>query len=415
MDLGVEQRAESPTPMESPVDELPPTEEEQGEPEGSLVELLKTEALHLKKKDQSATSGINYEEGSNAGRSSEGNTAAFGSAAERNVTKKGPGKDQSWSDKVIAGMTKIGILKKEEKTETPLEGPEKGKLSAIANQNVKKRTHNQTKKQRNWEVKQSQVSYEDGVTVFFHAILSKDFKGESEEPRVFIRAEGISGYNDWEDNICELVCTKDVGKHKHLIEGCVTISMDNLDKQIPYKYYVVCGEEGEYEVIPKESPEGIHVNRCLFIQFKYLSGTDWHQFDDIICKESSLSRWNKNANIVKRKKKALQIMLDSLLSILNTLTSCNVENFFQQFNQFYLVNKKLMVHEGEPKEWTDLQFDEKQQVHQWLWTIPVLHLFTDFEYIQENAQLESEDAWARLKGLPFVKYRIDEEKKGSEK
>ncbi|XP_060127041.1 E3 ubiquitin-protein ligase RNF213-like [Zootoca vivipara] len=299
--------------------------------------------------------------------------------------------------------------------------------------------------------------------------------------------------------------------------------MDNMDKQIPYKYYVVCGEEGEYEVIPKESPEGFCVNRCLFIQLKYLSGTDWHQFDDIICKESSSSRWNivisKNANIVERKKKALQIMLDSLFCILNTSTSCSVENFFQQFQQFYLVNRKLMVHEGEPKEWTDLQFDEKQvqkvikdyledyqksaawntseykklvltltifllsgdfyvipkskqecirfcsllclkeqplaktmnkvkevfskiswcppgsqipsherlggylrmfcnfcivqQVHQWLWTIPVLHLFTDFEYAQENAQLESEDAWARLKDLPFVQYRIDEE--GSEK
>uniref|UniRef100_A0A670HUU1 RING-type E3 ubiquitin transferase n=1 Tax=Podarcis muralis TaxID=64176 RepID=A0A670HUU1_PODMU len=249
---------------------------------------------------------------------------------------------------------------------------------------------------------------------------------------------------------------RDIGKHGHLFKGCVTISKDNMDKQIPYKYYVVCGEKGEYEVIPKESPEGIHVNRCLFIQSKYLSGTDWHQFDDIICKESSSRSWNmlssKNDNIVKRKKKALQIMLDSLFSILNTLTSCSVENFFQQFHQFYLVNKKLMVHEGEPKEWTDLQFDEKQtlsekgsnvplqpsdwlfffsfrlgvylrlfcnfcivqQVHQWLWTIPVLHLFTDFEYVQENAQLESEDEWARLKGLPFVQYRIDEEKRGSE-
>lgn len=98
--------------------------------------------------------------------------------------------------------------------------------------------------------------------------------------------------------------------------------------------------------------------------FVFVLLTDWHQFDDIICKESSSSSWNiisnKNANIVEKKKKALRIMLDSLFSILNTLTSCSVENFFQQFNQFYLVNKKLMVHEGEPKEWTDLQFDEKQ-------------------------------------------------------
>lgn len=76
---------------------------------------------------------------------------------------------------------------------------------------------------------------------------------------------------------------RDVGKHKHLIEGCVTISMDNLDKQIPYKYYVVCGEEGEYEVIPKKSPEGIHVNRCLFIQFEYLSGTGKELFPVSVC------------------------------------------------------------------------------------------------------------------------------------
>ncbi|KAM6403699.1 uncharacterized protein O9250_010043 [Rhynochetos jubatus] len=52
------------------------------------------------------------------------------------------------------------------------------------------------------------VDRSNGVTVYFHAVLSKDFKLNPEIHKVFIRAEGISPYADWQDNICELSCTK---------------------------------------------------------------------------------------------------------------------------------------------------------------------------------------------------------------
>jgi len=54
----------------------------------------------------------------------------------------------------------------------------------------------------------SSVSRREGVTVYFHAILSKDFKLDPETHKVFIRAEGIAAYASWKDNICELHCTK---------------------------------------------------------------------------------------------------------------------------------------------------------------------------------------------------------------
>lgn len=54
----------------------------------------------------------------------------------------------------------------------------------------------------------SPVKRSEGVTVYFHAILSKDFKLNPETDKVFIRAEGISHCENWKDNICELNCSK---------------------------------------------------------------------------------------------------------------------------------------------------------------------------------------------------------------
>lgn len=54
----------------------------------------------------------------------------------------------------------------------------------------------------------SPVNRSDDVTVYFHAILSKDFKLNPESHKVFIRAGGISHFADWKDNVCELNCTK---------------------------------------------------------------------------------------------------------------------------------------------------------------------------------------------------------------
>ncbi|KFV55841.1 E3 ubiquitin-protein ligase RNF213, partial [Tyto alba] len=67
--------------------------------------------------------------------------------------------------------------------------------------------HKEKKQQKNQKpVDKGKES--DGVTVYFHAILSKDFKLNPNTHKVFIRAEGIYPYANWKDNICELTCTK---------------------------------------------------------------------------------------------------------------------------------------------------------------------------------------------------------------
>lgn len=57
----------------------------------------------------------------------------------------------------------------------------------------------------------------------------------------------------------------------------------------------------------------------------------------------------------------------------------------------------------------------EQAVHQWLWTIPVLHLFSasiESECVKMNNPLESEERWAGLKDLAFVRYRNLEDTSG---
>ncbi|XP_053146867.1 E3 ubiquitin-protein ligase RNF213-like isoform X2 [Hemicordylus capensis] len=417
--------------------------------------------------------------------------------------------------------------KQQAATATPVEASQKeGKGAAVGDQKNLQENQKNKKQQTNCDVNvvtRSQCNDGEGVTVYFHAILSKDFNLDPEKHKVFIRAGHISGYCNWEDNVCELTCTRYLDQHGHLIEGCVTISKDNIDKWIPYKYFIVRGnKKGEYEFIYKHCPKGVHVDRCLHIQSKYLSGNDWHQYDDIVCVKSE-SMWRSfkshipgfrsiEEDNVKGKQIAAKVILDSLFSVLKPWNPANVKNFVLQLQQFYIVNRKPMVYETEPKEWKALQFGENQvkelildylrkvahpflnqnsphdpswnmsvqnklglaliillsgdvcdirsskddlaqiccllclekplavvsnevncikeafsgiprlvqclilfcnecveeQVHQWLWTIPVVHVITactDFECFQANTQLESEERWARLEGLPFVEYR----------
>uniref|UniRef100_A0A8C3FUH7 RING-type E3 ubiquitin transferase n=1 Tax=Chrysemys picta bellii TaxID=8478 RepID=A0A8C3FUH7_CHRPI len=215
-----------------------------------------------------------------------------------------------------------------------------------------------------------QVNLGEGVTVYFHAILSKDFKLDPNQHKVFIKARGISGYVDWKDNICELTCTEDLGEHGHLIEGCVTISKDNMNKPFPYKYFISRGKNGEYELIYKPCPEGVFVNRYLYIHSNCLSSGDWHQYDDIVCTKphdglvNRIMSWvgwdDRKKNVERGKQIAAKIMLETIFSILTTWTDINMKNFLSQLQQFYIVTKTPMVYERQPKQWTLLEFGEKQ-------------------------------------------------------
>ncbi|XP_015680739.1 E3 ubiquitin-protein ligase RNF213 [Protobothrops mucrosquamatus] len=404
---------------------------------------------------------------------------------------------------------------KGQKIRTPVEESGEKRRDSAAAGNQRPQTRNKASaEERNHEVpavKQNQTPMEN-ITVYFHAILSKDFKIDPEKHKVLIMAGGISDYTNWKDTVCELSCTQNLGDHGYLIEGHTIISKKNLDKPISYKYIVKRDKQQLYEFIYKPVTGGVHLNRSLYLPSKSISGTDWHQYDDIICTKPEDSWWkkikkrilfweDKEKDIVKGKCIAARIMLDSLFSILKEWSQINIKSFFQQFQQFYCVNKRIMVHEGCRKEWKELQFGEEQlknlivnylmeqsdnilkqntsmwdklglalitftlitdynlqlskkgleqlckflclenspadvnetkrfremfsecqgveekliifcincieeKIHQWVWTLPVLYLFTvnDSEY-KTRTCLESEKKWARLERIQYLEFR----------
>uniref|UniRef100_A0A8D0H9P7 Ring finger protein 213 n=1 Tax=Sphenodon punctatus TaxID=8508 RepID=A0A8D0H9P7_SPHPU len=212
----------------------------------------------------------------------------------------------------------------------------------------------------------------EGVVVYFHAVVSKDFGLNPKQHKVFIRSESLSQSKKWDEHICELNCAKDLGEHGHLVEGCVTISKAYLNKSISYKYYIE-KDTGDYEFIYKhDGPDGI-VNRYMCIHSNKLSSGEWHQYDDIVCCRPP-DGWRKHwkevkefikmddprKRVVNGKYIAAEVMLDTIFSILTTWTPVNMKSFFHQMLQFYTVTVKPMVFQGGPTEWSSLQFGEKQ-------------------------------------------------------
>uniref|UniRef100_A0A8C4L900 E3 ubiquitin-protein ligase RNF213 n=1 Tax=Equus asinus asinus TaxID=83772 RepID=A0A8C4L900_EQUAS len=226
------------------------------------------------------------------------------------------------------------------------------------------------------EVKESPLSPEEGVTVYFHAIISKHFKFNPNHDRVFIRGGEEFGNPKWSRDVCEMCYTKDLGDDGSLIEGRAVLSRQHLDKPIPYKYVFAHGKGPvEYEFIYKQQQKGSeHVNRCLCVKSSLLCSGDWHQYDDIICMKppGSLQKlWDHftdgtRKDLVRGKKIAARVMLDSIFSILQTWNAINLKNFFNQFQQFYSVVRVPMIYEGRAQPWTALQYTEKE-VQRDLW------------------------------------------------
>ncbi|KAJ8390749.1 hypothetical protein AAFF_G00101290 [Aldrovandia affinis] len=123
----------------------------------------------------------------------------------------------------------------------------------------------------------------DRVTVYFHAILSKDFKLNLEKDLVYLRAgEPLGTWND----VVKMEVTRCLGQHGYLVEGHLVTSRRTVAVPIPYKYIVYkASEEGYelcYEYIYKTDAAG-HVNRCLCVKDALLTQQgEWHQYDDII-------------------------------------------------------------------------------------------------------------------------------------
>ncbi|XP_012308178.2 E3 ubiquitin-protein ligase RNF213 isoform X2 [Aotus nancymaae] len=245
--------------------------------------------------------------------------------------------------------------------------PEGQNRSAVAG----KKEEQKNQKAGVQEVKPSTLSPGGGVTVYFHAIISKDFPFNPDHHKVFIRGGKELGEPEWNRNVCELHCTRDLHHDGVLVEGSAVISKKNVNKYIPYKY-VIFNDKGstEYEFIYKSpQKDGEYVNRCLYIKSSLLLGSgDWHQYDDIVCmtppgtiaKLVSHVTDGVRKKVVKGKQIASVVMLDSIFSILQAWDTINLNSFFTQFQQFYFVLREPMIYEGRPQSWTALQYGEKE-------------------------------------------------------
>uniref|UniRef100_A0A8C3WNK0 Ring finger protein 213 n=1 Tax=Catagonus wagneri TaxID=51154 RepID=A0A8C3WNK0_9CETA len=223
---------------------------------------------------------------------------------------------------------------------------------------------------------ESPSSSVEGITVYFHAIISKHFEFDPSQHQVFVRGGEEFGKPRWHRNVCEMYFTKDLHEHGSLVEGSAIISRRHLDRPIPYKYVLSRGKGPvEYEFIYKrQQKEGEHVNRCLQVKSSLLGSGDWHQYDDIICmRPSGVWQTLKNhlidstrKDLVKGKQTAAAVMLDSIFSILETWNAINLKSFFTQFQQFYSVIRVPMIYEGEAQPWQTLEYEEKE-VRKHLW------------------------------------------------
>ncbi|XP_069398073.1 E3 ubiquitin-protein ligase RNF213 isoform X3 [Ovis canadensis] len=235
------------------------------------------------------------------------------------------------------------------------------------------------KEQRNQSTqraKESVLSSPEGIMVYFHAIISKDFGFNPDQHKVYVRGGKELGKPAWNHNVCEMHYSKDLHENGSLIEGSTTISKQHVDKPIPYKYVICRGKNSvEYEFIYKEqAKKGEHVNRCLRVKSSLLHSGDWHQYDDIICMKppGTVQRWvnritdGTRRQLVKGKEISAAVMLDRIFSILETWNAINLKNFFIQFQQFYSVIRVPMIYEGEEQPWIALQYEEKQ-VRKHLW------------------------------------------------
>ncbi|XP_075850113.1 E3 ubiquitin-protein ligase RNF213 isoform X2 [Microcebus murinus] len=220
------------------------------------------------------------------------------------------------------------------------------------------------------EVTASPPSPGEGVTVYFHAILSKHFDFNPDRHTLFVRGGGELGQPQWSRRVCELHCTRHLPEEGWLVEGSAVISRRHLDTPIPYKYVVGHDKgSGEYEFIYKiPQKKGEHVNRCLCIKSSLLGAGEWHQYDDIICMRppgtfqrvlNHITDMTRRS-LVKGKQRAATVMLDSIFSVLQTWDAINLNSFFTQFQQFYSVVRAPMIYEGRAQPWSDLHYGEKE-------------------------------------------------------
>ncbi|XP_065591389.1 E3 ubiquitin-protein ligase RNF213 [Cyrtonyx montezumae] len=270
-----------------------------------------------------------------------------------------PSKEKGTMEKKTPNEKAHEASEKTKKSET--KGPQvASKNGASAVMDERKEKHHQSNQRPLDKDEQSK-----GITVYFHAILSKDFKLNPETDKVFVSSGIFSDDGKTWKNICEMSCIKSLEAHGYLIGGYVTLPKEYVDKLIPYKYWVSCGE-GEHEIIYKTESKDI-VNRCLCVNSNLINNGEWHQYDDIVCKKPSLARslWNrffksKDKDVVEGKKIAAAVMLENIFSILETWSTDNMRNFLCQLEQFHAVTGNPCVYDGGYLLWSELGFGPQQ-------------------------------------------------------
>ncbi|XP_072560845.1 E3 ubiquitin-protein ligase rnf213-alpha isoform X2 [Paramormyrops kingsleyae] len=207
------------------------------------------------------------------------------------------------------------------------------------------------------------------VTIYFHAVLSKDFKIDPKEDKVFLRAGKLIG--SWDENAAELSVTRDLGKHGFLVQGKLETTKEAVSVSIPYKYVVwkAKKEKPEFEYIYKSDTER-NVDRCLFVKEHLLNEEgEWHQYDDIICIEPSkgvLTRlknafWPENERkVVDGRNIAGEVMLDTIFDLLRSWSDANLKSFHNQLRQFHQVYGNPFVYEEKYKKWDSLRYGERE-------------------------------------------------------
>ncbi|XP_063327964.1 E3 ubiquitin-protein ligase rnf213-alpha [Pelmatolapia mariae] len=212
------------------------------------------------------------------------------------------------------------------------------------------------------------IAAHDRLTIYFHAVLSKDFKFDPGEDRIFIRAGSCIG--KWEDNAAELFVTRDLGEHGFLVEGSLPASKKAVSESIPYKYVVYRNKKETYDYEYIYKMDSTHTtNRCLFVKPNLINDDgDWHQYDDIICAEPSKSMlkrikdalWpDQRKNLIQGREIAGNIMLETIFDLLRSWTATNLRSFMIQLNQFMQVYGEPFVYEEKEKKWYSLQYGEE--------------------------------------------------------
>lgn len=100
----------------------------------------------------------------------------------------------------------------------------------------------------------------------------------------------------------------------------------------------------------------------------FLCKGEWHQYDDIICMETTIFqqftntikkpfRWSEQKDsVIKGRWIAGTVMLDTIFELLESWTDVNLGRFWLQLKQFFGVYTEPYVFEDKEKKWQSLDF-----------------------------------------------------------